>query len=501
MKSASFATLGIPLVSLLVAIGSASACTVTVEPSQSAVSDAAVDAPVVNTDAASDASTTPETCPAPPAIPACEKTTPAPKAKADIASFIQASAVPIRCSAAANDKLWDLRHLVTLYGAQKMFMVGEVHGSNEIGIVSSRLLEELGSKKLVNVLGYEFPMDAEESFQNYIDTGSDPFVDEYIGQMPPNMFAAILTETAKGLKKRGLPIRLAAVDIPYQPDYPVSELAKIGNKLTTQKNLVLGTLPSPNNPPTVTDFQQVNTYFDSVMAKKTEVCAELSAADCDRFFAYLHALWAATMAYDENEAQSELWFARREEVIYYNMHDKMRDPADRMFLHMGAFHTNKHAMSAGSRMAHEYALTKGQVFSVGPAYGDGSVIHYGQDQKIPGEPRTVMNALTHTPPHPLFVPLNQPSDTCVQNPLGLEADEGVAGEALRGELYDGYLHYGKLTSEAHPKDATLSSKSGGPNAASVSPRVLALQSFRERVERREERALEASKRARRLRAP
>lgn len=436
-----------------------------------------------------DADVPPTTCGVAIVDPKCQTIQPAPVAKDAIASFVKGTAIPLRCGATSKP-VWDLQPLVDLFGTQKMFMMGEVHGSNEIGIVSSLVLEKLASRRLVNIVAFEMPMDYEAPLQRYVDTGVDAAAERLIDYLAPNMFGSILPRTARDLTEKGFPMKVGAVDIPTTVDLPARALQELANKLTTQKDTLLATLPArPAEPPSADDVRRVNAYFDLVMGKKTEVCAELSAAECDRLVAMTHALWASTLASDQNEGQSELWFSRREVVIYYNLRTKMAAPTDRMLLHMGAFHTNKFDASAGSRMSKEYELTKGQVFSVAPAYGDGSVIWYGQDQKLPGEPRTITGALTQTPKNPLFVSTTRPNLECLANPVGLENDSSVLGSGTLGELYDGYIHYGTLTSERRPKDATLARELTRPaGAASATEIGRAFQTFRSHVDRREREA-------------
>jgi|GEM_PF-2725799 len=426
--------------------------------------------------------------------PTCATTKPAPTTSAAITSFVKDVAVPLRCSSApgSSDALWDLRPLIDLYGSQKIFMMGEVHGSNEIGIVSSLVFEQLASQKLVNVLASELPMDFEEPLQRYVDTGSDPTAQQILPSLAPNFFGRILTQSARQLAAKGTPIRIGAVDIPTSPEFAVEAIQTLANKLTTQKETVLATLPtSASFPPSAQDITKVNAYFDHITSKKTQICAELSASDCDRLEAMTHALWATTLQ-DDRGGDDALWFERREVVIYYNMRAAMPDASSRMFLHMGAAHTNKHTFSAGSRMTKEYALTKGQVFSVAPAYGDGSVIWYGRDMDLPGEPRTLTSALTDAPEHPFFVSTTRPNASCEANPVGEENDDTVGG-GTRGELYDGYIHYGKLTSERRPSDATLSRDIPVAGSAGAAPgsKAAALIAFRERIERRERAAIRA----------
>ncbi len=446
------------------------------------VADASPPPVVVDASTRPDATPEPKACAAPLVDPKCATTQAAPTGKAAIEAFVKEGAVPLRCEQVGQKPAWDLGALVDLFGTQKIFMMGEVHGSNEIGIVSSLVLELLASKKLVNVVGYELPMDYEEVLQKYVTTGRDQTAEQVMGSLAPNMFGAILTQTARDATAKGHPMKVAAVDVPTSPDYAVAALEALATKLTTKRPIVLDTLPTnARQPPTPEDITKVNAYFDLVIGRKAEVCTELSAAECERLVAMVHALWASTLASDRNEGQSGLWFSRREEVIYSNMKAKMATPQDRMYLHMGAFHTNKHEDSAGSRMAKEYELTKGQVFSVAPAYDDGSIIFYGRDQRLPGEPRSISGALGTSEMHPAFVSNTRPSSACLKNPIGLEPEDTVTGSGTRGQLYDGYIHYGKLTSEQEPDLATLPREGALVGRGSFA----AFAAFRANVARRE----------------
>jgi hypothetical protein len=494
MKSTVIAGLLASFAGIVVACSASSDAEPRQDPPVTVLPDAG-DASVAEPDAAPDAPATPKQCSAPLVAPTCTTTKPAPTSAAAITKFVKDSAVPLRCDAGNDASVWDVRPLVDLYGDQKMFMIGEVHGSNEIGIVSSVILEQLAAKDLVNVVGFEMPMDIESSFQHYIDTGKDALTEQYLPALAPNFFAVILTKTARELTKNGHPLRLAAVDVPFRPQSAADEIRAVAAKMATLQDFVLATLPTSNaDPPSPGDVEKANAYFDHILANKFSICTELSAADCDRLVAMTHAFWASTARDEADGGDQALWFERREQVIYYNMHAKMAAPTDRMFLHMGAAHTNKYVFSAGSRMATEYALTKGKVFSVAPAYGDGSVIWYGQDVDLPGEPTTVTTALTQAPGHPFFVSTTRPSAACEGNPLGAE-DEQTVGGGKRGELYDGYIHYGKLTSERRPKDTILAREGTSGSATngteSTNAQVRALAAFRARIEKKERSALAA----------
>ncbi len=416
------------------------------------------------------------------ADPMCFNVNAAPTNVAAVDTFLQEIAVTLRCDDGAK-RQWELSPLLDRFESQKIFMLGELHGSNEIGIVSSALMKALAIAKRVNVVALEMPMDYTESFQRYVDTGTDPLMGSLFEQQAENFFGTTLPKTARELHREGVSLRVVGVDIPADPSLPVRAIQEIAAKLTTQKATALAALPADLTfPPSAEELGKVNAYFEHIENNKGKICAELSATDCDRLDAMVHALWAAFGIYDM-EANAALWFARREVVIYYNLRSQMND-ADRMYAHMGAFHTNKHESSAGSRLAHEYAPTKDRVFSVGPAFGEGSVVWYGKDVVLEGEPKTLVRALSSSPPHPLFVSTTRPNDACEANPLGAELDSQVTGSGTRRELYDGYVHYGKLTSEIPPGDTTFAQSENAPPGASGAFRV-----YRDRIDALERDAL------------
>ena len=72
-----------------------------------------------------------------------------------------------------------------------------------------------------------------------------------------------------------------------------------------------------------------------------------------------------------------------------------------------------------------------------------------------------------------------------KNPIGLEPEDTVTGSGTRGQLYDGYIHYGKLTSEQEPDLATLPREGALVGRGSFA----AFAAFRANVARREAEAL------------
>ncbi len=447
--------------------------------------DTQASAPLDSLDAAAEAETDAgagNACSAPVVDPACSALKPAPKSAEATIEFIRQNAMPLRCARADQEPMWDLRPLVDLFGANKIFMLGEAHGSNELGIVSSLVFRELASKGLVNVLAFELSMDFDEYLQHYLEKGEDQVIEGLFDLKAKNFYGSLLTKVARELAAKGTPLRIHAVDAPYSPESSVAALKEIANKLTTQKNRVLATLPKAADPPTADDLTKADAYFDEITAHETEICAELSVTDCERLDAMTHALWVST--YLSEETRPDVFAERREEVIYYNVRTKLTAPADRMFLHMGSNHTNKYRASVGKRMSDDYELTKGKVFSVAPAFGNGSVVYYGAEMPLEGRPTTIVAALGDQPAHPAFISTTRPSAACEENPFGAEMEELLGTPGRRFEVYDGYIHYGKLTSEKKPEKTGLSrTRDVAGRAAEAMDRVEALDRAALRVAR------------------
>lgn len=416
----------------------------------------------------------------------CSTTSSPPTAIDSIDAFLKENAVALRCASGSKTMAWNLQPLIDLYGDNKMFMLGEVHGTNEIGILSAKILTSLAEKNLVNTFGMELPMDYEELIQTYVDTGS-PSEDTVFDGFAENFFGRILPKAARALKQRGVPLTVACVDYPQDPNVPIAAIQEVAKKLAAQKTTVLSTLPAEiSYPPTANELTQVDDYYTLLVGKKSNVCAELSADDCEHLYVMLNALWVSAKA-GEPEGDSDEWFARRETVIYFNMRQKM-GASDRMYLHMGSFHTNKFDSSAGSLMAREYPLTKNKVFSVAPAYGNKSVIWYGEEEVLDAEPLSISRALSDSPPSPLFVSTTRPNAECQGNPLGVELETDVTDSAgKRAEMYDGYIHYGVLTAETDPSKAKIELRSASSEHALNSP----LAAYRAAVAAREQAVLGA----------
>lgn len=384
----------------------------------------------------------------------CGNLAPAPTSSAAINSFIQQNAYPLKC-----DKGTDLSAISQLFGKDnQVFMMGEVHGTNEIGIMSEALFEYLVKNNGVNTLAFEGPMDFQESFQNYVETGiKDTTFRQFSYYFAENMFINILTEKARELHSQGYPIQIALVDFSYGTETPIKKIKEVAQKLSTYKNMVLTNIPDEKGPfdePNETYANQTIAYTDTILDKINDICSELNDADCDKLTNMTHALWVAVAIIDMYNVYDE-WFARREFVIYYNLRSYIKDASSKTYMHMGAFHTNKWDSSAGSRLAQEYEVTRNKVISLTAAWGDGSEIFYQYEMEIPAEPEVINDALKTEPNGPYFISSTLAGIECTENPLSDMILDKSEFYGTMSQLYDGAIYFRQLTPESRPDDSTL----------------------------------------------
>lgn len=416
---------------------------------------------MINSDSgvANDISITPDSAPIPSRCydkeynQVCNALDPAPNTDSEISAYIEKNAYLLKCNQQTDLSLFN-----DLFANNQVFMMGEVHGSNEIGIMSDALFEYLVRNKGITTVAFEIPMDFQESFQSYVDTG---MMDNTLSQIFPyysaNDFTVRLTEKARQLKLEGYPITIVPVDFSYGTETPIKKIKEVATKLNTYNATVLDSIPTTTTAfdfPTEEYIQSVQSYTDNILNQISTICTELNEDDCDTLTNMLHATWVAATVYDYNTDQEE-WFERREYVIYYNLRQALKSSETKLYLHMGAFHTNKSESSAGSRIAHEYEITKNKVFSVAAAWGDGSQINYSYVMDVPADPEIIDEALSSKTTGPYFISTTYPGTDCVTNPLPniyLDKDDF---KGTMDQLYDGYIYIRQLTPDTFPDSSTL----------------------------------------------
>lgn len=366
-------------------------------------------------------------------VPECPSLRAAPSNTQDISKFIQNEAVALRSG--APEPVWNFQSLLEAFGSKKVFVFGEAHGSNEFGIVSARLLEALVQSQQVNVIALEAPMDFAEQMQHYVDTGEgDParfYMDFRIGEIPQNSFWVTLPRMVRQLSVSGIHLRISPTDNPFRTDSALNEIKGLATKMTKARaDFVVEILPSPTTSTSATeeDGKKADHFYDQIQSHKKELCLDLNQAQCHRLLTLTSAIWVTTKSSLIKGLNAE-WLRRREELTYLNVQALMTKPEDRLYMHVGAFHVNKlpktiyGLTTISGILANEFSLTKGQVFTVAPAFAAGSVSATNWSTYPPrdsvwksGIPKPVIDAVSDNPLHPLFISAVQSSKDCQANP-------------------------------------------------------------------------------------
>ncbi len=407
----------------------------------------------------------------------CTSLREAPTESHEISNFIQDVALALRSG--DKEMNWNFQPLIEAFGSHKVFMFGEAHGSNEFGIVSARLLESLVKSQRINVIALEAPMDYAKEMQHYVDTGEgDPakfYMEFRIGEIPQNSFWVILPRMARQLTLQGFRLRIHPTDNPFRTEPALKEIKSLAAQMTPAHSaFLLGILPPPTTATSATpeDGKKADDFYNQVHAQKAQLCADLIQTQCDRLLAQTSAIWVSTKSMLVRGLDAE-WVRRREELTYANVRALMTKPEDRLYMHVGAFHTNKlprtirGLKTISGMLENDFPLTRGQVFTLAPAFGAGSVSATNWSTFPPkdftwksGMPTPIVKALSETPSHPLFISAVQPSSECQTNPLKtmidkITAKEFATEEKPLGEMYDGFIHFGRLTSDRRPGDTKL----------------------------------------------
>ena len=411
------------------------------------------------------------------AFPDCEELGPAPLGTSSIEKFFQANAVPVRCDT-ADGAAWDLQVFADDFQGHRIFLFGEVHGSDELGRMSAEVFAHLVRTGAVNALSMEIGVDVTDALNEYIRTGGGPLIREYgFHRFPAGMFLRTLSTRARALYQEGYEIKAFGVDTPLRLAWVNEQIETLAEAfLAETHDLVVDALP-----PAMELYHDVTTaylddardYRNHVVDHLDTICAELDEADCERLAQLAEALWLGAFSrsnslYSAPGHEQRQFFSVRETFIYYSYRVNMPDESVRVFTHMGAAHTAKAAspgvgyLQAAGLLDTEYPVTAGAVYSTTPGYGDGSQILYGYDLfSLSGEPWVVANALEDAdPPRTFYVSTHRPGHDCKRNPLLSRGtpDLGV----LYGEAYDAVTFIDVLTPEAQAKKQPLH-----PGAAAI----------------------------------
>jgi len=398
-------------------------------------------------------------CGDPVTLPECQETTPGPTDTADVEVFVAENAVPLQCGEAGNEQ-WDFTVFDADFRDTGLFMFGEVHYSNELGVISAALFEFLVREGQVNALSMEFGMDVTDAMNDYIQTGGGDMVTVYsFNQLPATMFVRTLLDKAHELYLEGYELTAFGVDHPSRLTWVNDEIEALAASLVDSQDLVLDTMPQapPGAPPFIMDDfpDEAKAYYQHITDNLETICAELDDADCERLEMLTRGLWlgafAASMAmFTATEEQVQEFFSTREPLIVYNYRTNIPTEDVRVYTHMGAAHTSKGATGMGftgtaGQMDTDYPVTTDRVYSTSPGYGEGSQIAQGGffPQTLPAEPATVASALEDAPVDTYYVSTQHPSHDCVDTPMYSLFSSMTLG--FYGMSYDALVFVRKLT--------------------------------------------------------
>lgn len=396
-----------------------------------------------------------------PALAVCEATTAAPADASAIKQFVADNIVSLRCEEGAEGE-WDFRILLDEFQGYRVFMMGEIHGSNEIGIASAALFETMVLNGGVRVLALEIGMDTNDALNEYIETAS-PAAAKEIGfdMYGENMFRRLLTEKGHELYQQGIEVLAVGVDAPQRLAWVNEQLEAVAAGLSEEAQaIILDSLPEALE---IIDYgmmgieksyvNKAKAYHLQLVSNLDVVCADLEDDDCERIEFLAYALYVGAVVNSQEfmmgamgglpEAELMELMAKREVLIHYNF-EKALETGDKVYAHMGAAHTAKGGWNVAEMLNDTGAAAEGEVYTTTPAYGPGSKIFYGfMAQNIPAEPKVVSDVVKDMPMKNYFLSTALPGVDCDENPfldmsaIMFDADYGVA--------WDAFIWYRKLT--------------------------------------------------------
>lgn len=409
----------------------------------------------------------------------CSETSPAPSGDAAIQAFVSENAFPLRCGPGADAPL-DLGVLQNAYLDMRVFIFGEMHGSNEVGPLSAELFEALVLRGGVDTLVLEIGMDVTAALEEYVRTGDDsagtPIAEAGFAMYSDKMFRRALPARAHALYERGVRVQVFGVDAPQRLAWVNEQLVAAAASLGSDeaRALLLDTLPAAREMNSYGLFGIETAYVDAARAYHQHVvdnleaiCVGVDEAACTHIERLAFALYIGAvinsqdfmMAAMSGETTPEMMavMRERETLIRYNFEQALARPDARVYAHMGAAHAAKGGWNVAAALQEEFAPTAGRVITTGTSYGPGSRIFYGiMTQDVPPEPAVVAAALADSPIENFFVPTAYPGRGCVLNPFLMMAIPEL--ESSYGVAWDGLVYYRQLTPDV-PEG--LPWKSGG----------------------------------------
>lgn len=399
-----------------------------------------------------------------PELATCPTTTPPPEGQQAVKAFVSANAIPLQCDASGGQ--WDYTVFMREFQGRQVMVLGEIHGSNEIGPDSVDLAEHLARHAGVDTWVLEIGMDTTDALNAYARTG-DAAAAQAIGfQMyGDNMFRRVFPQRALELRSEGLDLYLAGIDVPQRLAWVNEQIEALVDGLAAPaKAMVLDTLPPPREVDSYGMFgletayvNQAKAYREHILGSLDTVCQAMSAEDCEWLEKLSLALWTgaimasqdfmmAAMTGQDMSAMIEM-LKHREELVKYLFHKAIEARPGRVYAHMGAAHAGKGTWTVSSYLDEEVFAGQDAVYTVTPAIGNGSQVFYGiMSQPVPAEPPIITSALDPLPEDRYFLAADEPGLDCNESPFMDHAIPDLDG-SFYGVAYDAFVWYRELTAD------------------------------------------------------
>lgn len=399
-----------------------------------------------------------------PELADCPSTTPPPEGQQAIKKFVADNAIPLTCDASGGQ--WDYTVFMREFQGRQVLVLGEIHGSNEIGPDSVDLAEHLVRHAGVDTWVLEIGMDTTEALNAYAQTG-DAAAAQAIGfQMyGDNMFRRVFPERALALQQEGLDVYLAGIDVPQRLAWVNEQIEALVEGLTDPaRALVLDTIPPPREVESYGMFgletayvNLTKAYHEHILDSLDTVCQALTADECEWLEKLSLALWTgaimasqdfmmAAMTGQDMSAMIEMLKAR-EELVKYLFERAIEARPGRVYAHMGAAHAGKGTWTVSSYLDEEVFTDQDAVYTVTPAIGNGSQVFYGiMSQPVPAEPPVISSALDPQAGDRYFLAADEPGQDCSESPFMDHPIPDLDG-SFYGVAYDAFVWYRKLTAD------------------------------------------------------
>lgn len=400
-----------------------------------------------------------------PELASCPDPLPAPTGDPAIQEFVAANAIPLQCDGSKG--MWDFTVFLREFQEKQVMVLGEIHGSNEIGPDSADLAEHLVRHAEVDTWVLEIGMDTTEALNQYAKTGDAAAANTIGFQMyGDNMFRRVLAERAWTLHQEGIDVHLVGIDVPQRLAWVNEQIETMASGVSDQtvKGLVLDTLPPPREIDSygmlgleTAYVNQSKAYHQHVTDNLDEICSVFEPDDCEWLEKLSLGLWTGAvmvsqdfmMAMMTGQGSQELFemLKIREELVKYLFEKAIESRPGRVYAHMGAAHAGKGTWTVSSHLDEVYFADQDAVYTITPAIGTGSQVFYGfMSQPVSAEPSVIASALAPMPQDRYFLAADEPGQDCAGSPFMAHPIPELP-DAFYGVAYDAFVWFRKLTGD------------------------------------------------------